>query len=47
MWNGTAESLNASPATMNTMPTTSPADTLYGAAKARNNSPNCIVPANT
>ena len=46
MWNGTADSLNASPATTNTMPTTSPADTPSGVDSARNSSPNCMVPAN-
>src|SRR5215212_10650499 len=30
MWNGTADTLNASPTSTNTMPTTSPAETVDG-----------------
>ena len=44
MWNGTAEILNASPTSTNTMPTTSPTEACDGSVSNVRNWPKSMVP---
>ncbi|OIQ65965.1 hypothetical protein GALL_524720 [mine drainage metagenome] len=44
MWNGTADTLNASPTSTNTMPTTSPAEALAGLTSNSRSDARSMVP---
>src|SRR6201996_4454876 len=46
MWNGTADTLNASPTSTNTRPTTSPGDALSGCTSSPCNAVRSMVPEN-